>query len=43
MLPESEQRGIAGRYRRRIVWLTIPTFVTFAIELLGEWRFGKDM
>jgi hypothetical protein len=41
--PESEQQGIFRQIRRRIVWFTIPTFVTLAIELLGGWRFGKDM
>jgi hypothetical protein len=44
--PESKQHGIFRQIRRRIVWSTIPTFVTLvtlAIELLGGWRFGKDM
>lgn len=41
--PETEQQGIFRQIRRRIVWFTIPTFVTLAIEILGGWRFGKDM
>jgi hypothetical protein len=43
MEPESELRRTAARYRRRIIWLTLPTFVTLAVELIGLWRFTKDM
>jgi hypothetical protein len=39
---EEEQKGSASRYRRKIIWLIVPTFVTLAVELLGGWRFGKD-
>jgi len=33
----------ANRYRRKIVWLIIPTWVAFAVESVGGWRWGKDM
>src|SRR2546430_5256145 len=31
----------ASRYRRKIIWLAFPTWVTLVIELLGSWRYGK--
>lgn len=42
MQPETELHDAAGRYRRRIIWLTIPPLLTVAVELLGGWRYGKD-
>lgn len=40
---EDEKKRTASGYRRRIIWLTIPTFVTLAVEMIGGWRFRKDM
>lgn len=42
MQPEGELHRAAARYRRRIIWLTIPTLLTLAVELVGGWRYGKD-
>ncbi len=42
MQPEGELHRAAARWRRRIIWLNIPTLLTLAFELVGGWRYGKD-
>ena len=42
MQPQIATSSTAGRYGRRIVWFTIPTWIALAIELVGGWRFGMD-
>jgi hypothetical protein len=43
MNAESKDNLDAVHLRRRILWLAVPTFVVLAVELIGGWRFGKDM
>lgn len=43
MHAESKDGLTASQLRRKIVWLVVPAFVVLMVELIGGWRFGKDM
>jgi hypothetical protein len=39
----NEQSDVPERRNlKRAVWLAIPTWIAFAIEALGGWRYSKD-
>ena len=34
----SEREETADGPKRRIVWLVVPTWIAFVVEILGQWR-----